>query len=963
MKRTSDGQHSVRMTRTVIDAGPAPGRTRAIPAGGVTRPTSPREHQAPGASVTLMPGTRVEQFELIRELGRGGMGQVFLARDTKLGRLVALKFLGVQSAQLIERFLVEARATARCHHDNIVVIHEVNEWQDQPYMALEYLEGEPLSALLGGRRISPRRAVELMVPVVRALVRAHELDIVHRDLKPENIFVTRAGSVKVLDFGIAKIFEGQQPGQIHTRQRAHREPARSGRTHVGLDSISNAGTMTRHGAIVGTMPYMSPEQWGADDVDHRTDIWTVGIILWQMLTAGHPLDPVTPQRLQAMAAFIDEPMPRVESVQPEVPAELARIVDACLAKRKDERIATARALLDALELLLPARYNRRLVAGECPYPGMSAFQESDASRFFGRTRDIDHMIQRLREQPLVGVVGQSGIGKSSFVRAGVVPALKASDESWEVLVARPGRHPMASLAGLLQPLTRFRGSDIAATVDEHRALAGRLWREPGLLGTMLRHRARQKRGSIMLFVDQFEELYTLVESAEERRAYAACLAGAADDASTPLRVVLSMRSDLLDRVAEDRALMNRLIRGLFFLPPIDRAGMRAALVEPLELVGHAFEDEAVIDDMLTALKDTSRALPLLQFTAAKLWEYRDHERRLLTTAGYEALGRVTGALATHADELLAGLSPVQQRLTRAVFKRLVTGEGTRAITDVEELEQLAPDPAEVRAVLDHLVQGRLLCVDHGARDGSSRGRVVEIVHESLIDGWQTLRRWRAESAEDHAFLGQLGTAARQWDSKGRPVGLLWRGETMAEARRFHRRYKGELSSRERDYLEAVVAFAVRSARRRRQLLVGAFAFLSALVVVAVIALFWVRDAEQVAQSQRRLAEQETGRAQRAEAEIRDKLATIQAQRQTIETRTLEREEAEQKADKAERRRKRTYKQLESALKAAEQAKKRAEKTADENKKLAASERTLRRKAQLRIKNLEAEKKKLAQTLE
>jgi hypothetical protein len=395
------------------------------------------------------------------------------------------------------------------------------------------------------------------------------------------------------------------------------------------------------------------------------------------------------------------------------------------------------------------------------------------------------------------------------------------------------------------------------------------------------------------------------------------------------------------------------------------------------MVGYGFEDEAVIEDMLTALHDTSGALPLLQFTAAKLWDLRDRERRLLTTAGYEVLGRVTGALATHADELLASLSPAQQRLTRAIFKRLVTSEGTRAIADVEELEQLGPDPSEVRTVLDHLVQGRLLSVGHGDQDGSSRGGVVEIVHESLIDGWQTLKRWRAESAEDQAFLAQLGAAAKQWDSKGRPGGLLWRGETMEEARRFHRRYKGELSPRERDYLEAVVAFAVRSVRRRRQLIIGAFAFLSALVVAAVIALIWVRNAEQVAQAQKRLAEQETQRAQQAEAEVRDKLETIQTQQQTIETRTAEREEAKQQAETAETQRKLTYEQLEVALGNAEKARKqaesaqaRAEKVADENKKLATSERNAKEKAQelaaekeKRIKKLEAENKKLAQTLE
>ncbi|MCG8424960.1 MAG: serine/threonine protein kinase, partial [Proteobacteria bacterium] len=822
-------------------------------------------------------------YELIRQLGRGGMRQVFLARDTKLARLVALKFLGVQSSRRIERFLVEARATARCHHDNIVVIHEAGEWQGRPYMALEYLDGQPLSALLYGRRMSPRRAVELVVPVVRALVRAHELDIIHRDLKPENIFVTRTGSVKVLDFGIAKIFAPDPPALLGSD---FEDDLRAPSAHIDI---------TQPGAILGTMPYMSPEQWGADTVDHKTDLWAVGIMLWRMLTGGHPLDPLSMQRLQAMAFCADEPMPSIESVLCDVPAELARIIDRCLAKRKEQRMASARELLDALELLMPDRYPRRVALDECPYPGMTAFQECDASRFFGRITDIAPMVQRLRDQPLVAVVGQSGIGKSSFVRAGLVPALKSSDESWEVLVTRPGRQPTAALAALLGPLAHTGGhadgSNVAATVARHGELTRRLWREPGLPGTMLRNRARQKRGRILLFVDQFEELYTLVADPAEHRQYAACLAGAADDPSSPLRVVLAMRSDLLDRVADHRDLLDRLTRGLLFLPAMNRTGMRSALVEPLEMAGYAFESESVIDDMLDALEGTAGALPLLQFTAAKLWDARDRRRRLLTAASYQALGGVAGALASHADEVLSGLATAQKRLTRSIFQRLVTSDGTRALADVEELEQLADDSTEVRILLDHLVAGRLLGMGRGEQEGS----VVEIVHESLIDSWPTLRRWREESAEDSAFLEQLCAAARQWQSMDRPTGLLWRGGAMQEAQRFHRRYQGELSPRERDYLHAVLGLAARATRRKRQLVIGAFAFLCALVVAASVALLWVHNAEQLAQAQKRVAEREAGRARNAEADVREKLALIQAQRQTIATTEAERKEARQAA--------------------------------------------------------------------
>src|SRR5438270_6782636 len=156
---------------------------------------------AAGARDRLAAGARIRQYEIIRELGRGGMGVVYLARDTKLARRVAIKFLMAEERDLIDGFLREARATAACHHENIVVIHEVDEHQGVPYMVLEYLEGQSLRGFIKGRQLAPSRVVELMVPVARALVRAHELNIVHRDLKPENIFVTSSGTIKVLDFG------------------------------------------------------------------------------------------------------------------------------------------------------------------------------------------------------------------------------------------------------------------------------------------------------------------------------------------------------------------------------------------------------------------------------------------------------------------------------------------------------------------------------------------------------------------------------------------------------------------------------------------------------------------------------------------------------------------------------------------------------------------------------------------
>jgi hypothetical protein len=593
-----------------------------------------------------------------------------------------------------------------------------------------------------------------------------------------------------------------------------------------------------------------------------------------MIAGKHPLDPVTEARLLGAAAALDTPMPSLDAEVAGLPEQLGELVARCLAKRKDDRYPSALALLSDLEELIPGRARKNLDGDDSPYPGLTAFQEADAHRFFGRSRDVSGVVARLREQPLVGLVGPSGVGKSSLVRAGVVPALKSSGESWEALIVRPGRHPLIALAQAIEALRESRDSDPVMTGDD---LVARLRAEPGTLGARLRARARRMRSQILLFVDQHEELYTLVADPAERRAFTACLTAAGDDPSGPLRVVIAMRSDFLDRAAEDARFVGELARGLVFLQPPDRAGLEEALIQPLDMLGYRFEAE-VVPAMLDTLEATSGSLPLLQFTAAKLWEHRDRQRQVLTRASYQAMGGVAGALATHADEVLAGLPPPDQALVRALFHRLVTPERTRAIVDAGDLHDLGAD-----RIIGLLVAARLLVVQNRAHD---QGATVEIVHESLIKSWPTLQRWLDENQEDAAYLAQLHTAAKQWDAKGRPQGLLWRGEAMQEARLWRGRYTGELPPREADFLAAVIALGTRAARIKRRLVIGAFVFLLALVGAAGAALVSIRQAERTALENAEKAHSEAARAQTEAANAQTQAAAARLAEQG------QREEAE-----------------------------------------------------------------------
>ncbi|WP_223638715.1 serine/threonine-protein kinase [Corallococcus sp. EGB] len=837
----------------------------------------------------LRPGMRLQHYELIRELGSGGMGTVFLARDVRLGRRVAIKFLHSEDADITRRFILEARATARCSHENIVIIYEVGEFAGGPFMVLEYLQGKPLTKVLGNQRLPPARAVELMVPVVKALACAHEQGIVHRDLKPENIVVTDSGAIKVLDFGIAKVLQGDEPAEA---------PAGGPQVQPRLHSVEGLGedvsNLTRKGAIMGTMAFMSPEQWGIGvAVDNRTDIWAVGLMLFRMLAGKHPLDPLRGPQLM-VTGMLDEPMPLLKSMAPDVPQELAAVVDRCLLKRKDERYPDAASLLRALEPFLPGRMSRELRVDESPYAGLSSFQEADADRFFGRTREIAALVNRINDRPLLAVVGPSGTGKSSFVRAGLVPVLKRSGTPWEALVIRPGRSPLSALASIVAPLMSS-STTIEDDLQEQQRVVERLRAEPGYVGNVLRSRARREKRRILLFIDQFEELYTLVPDAQERLAFTACLSGIADDATTPIRVILSIRSDFLDRVPEDERFMSELSQGLYFLTAPSREGLKDALVQPAERAGYQFESPAMVSSMLEHLDATQGALPLLQFAATQLWEARDVTNRLLTESAYQAMGGIAGALASHADSVLESLSTQERTLVRALFLRLVTPERTRAIVSLDELRELTKDTGEMQRLIDHLVQARLLVVQTG---GGATGATVEIVHESLLHSWPTLRRWLDEGQEDSAFLEQLRNAARQWQGKHFDPHLLWRGELVEEAQRFQRRYRGELPQVQQDFLTAVFAQAKKGRRLKQALLIGSTTFLGLLVVAAVVALVVIRNAQQEAEKQAQaaqaaeiIARAAESNARGAEAEAKQRLAEVQAKE-------LERQKAQQAAEAA-----------------------------------------------------------------
>ncbi len=489
----------------------------------------------------------------------------------------------------------------------------------------------------------------------------------------------------------------------------------------------------------------------------------------------------------------------------------------------------------------PADAGKASMEEERPFPGLAAFTAADSSRFFGRERETEELVNRLRAQSLLAIVGPSGAGKSSFVQAGIVPNLP---EGWEVVTLRPGAAPLVSLTARLAQL----GFDPAVLRAEIQAHAGGL-------GTMLRTRGK---GTVVIVVDQLEELFTLCEDDAERQLFAETLMRAARSPEDPVRVILTLRDDFLLHAERIPALRSRLAPALHLLTTPGRDDLLRILGEPLRRAGYELDDPALAGEMVDALASARSALALLSFTASKLWELRDRRFRQITRKAYTSLGGVGGALARHAEATLDAMLPDEQRLVREVFRHAVTSEGTRAVLGRDELDQLLGDRGA--PVIEKLVGARLLV----SSDGAGGAEQIEITHEALIEAWPRLVDWRRQDAEGARLRDQLRAAARQWEERSRPTGLLWRGDALAEYRLWRSRYPGALTDVEVAFGGASVDASARAGRRFRVGIAVAFALLAGGIVLLLVLNARVAD-------QRALAVDSAQAATRSAADLHDHL--------------------------------------------------------------------------------------------
>ena len=340
--------------------------------------------------MALAPGTKLGSYKIVAPLGAGGMGEVYRARDTRLERNVAIKILPAEfasDAERLRRFEQEARSASALNHPNIVTIHELGQEGSTHYIAMELIEGKTLRDLMAAGSLPIRKALEIAAQVAEGLAKAHEAGIAHRDLKPANLMVTEDGFVKILDFGLAKL------------------RAKSGELSMTHDL---SAWETQPGVIVGTVQYMSPEQAGGGQLDFRSDQFSFGLVLYEMVTGKRPFPRSTVA--ETMVAILREPVEPIATKNPEAPAPLCWAIERCLAKEPDKRYVSTRELARELAAIRD-RLSERPAAQVETRPTNSPVQRT---RFVGQEKEVAAARELLLRQDvrLVTVTGPGGIGKT-----------------------------------------------------------------------------------------------------------------------------------------------------------------------------------------------------------------------------------------------------------------------------------------------------------------------------------------------------------------------------------------------------------------------------------------------------------------------------------------------------------------------------------------------------------------------
>jgi WD40 repeat protein/serine/threonine protein kinase/energy-coupling factor transporter ATP-binding protein EcfA2 len=780
-------------------------------------------------------GQVVKGYELRELIGMGGFAAVYRAYQFVVEREVAIKVILSRHANapdFIRRFEAEAQLIARLEHIHIVPLYDYWRQPNNAYLVMRWLRGGSLFDLLQKQRIWGLNDIaRLLDQIAAALMVAHRNGVVHQDLTPGNILFDDDNNAYLTDFGIAKRLsqEIEQPGK---------KP------------------------LFGTPTYMSPEQIRRQPVTPQTDIYSLGIILYQLLTGTLPFD--APKVTDVLHKQINDLLPPLKTIRPDLPYTLDVVLLQATSKNPATRYTDARGLANAFRSAIqraeePASSSlvrvtdptapvgpetadlsgepeatseevfqtldfAALLEPQNPYKGLRAFEEADAVHFFGREGLVRHLLAKLSSPAgrFLAVIGPSGSGKSSVVKAGLIPLLRSGaqieSEHWFVARMVPGAHPLQELETALLSIAV---GNFETLLDQLRqGKAGLLQVVPQILP--------DETAELVLIIDQFEEAFTLVEDETERNHFLDSLVAAVKAPSSRLRIIITLRADFYDRPLLYPGFGELVQAHTEVVLPLSSEELQEVIVGPAERAGVALEP-GLVAAIVADVTEQPGALPLLQYALTELFERR--EDHLLTLDAYRSSGGVRGALARRAEELYQSMEPAHQDATRRLFLRLVSLdeslEDTRRRARWAELMSVQREHKQaMQAVMDAYGKYRLITFDH---DPQTREPTVEVAHEALIREWVRLRGWLDENRDELRTQRRLAAATAEWIKANRDGSFLATGTRLAQFETLVASTRLGLTDDETTYVHASIALRKRAARRVQL-------FIAALVVFSLVAL-------------------------------------------------------------------------------------------------------------------------------
>ena len=686
----------------------------------------------------IRPGRSIRGYELRDEAGRGSIGVVYRAYQPSVGREVAMKVIHPEVAgtpDFVRRFAEEARVIASLEHPHIVPLHDFWREPNGAFLVMRWMDGGSLAERLG-RSWEPETLARSFDQIGSALGHGHSRGVVHRDVKPANVLFDAGGNAYLCDFGLAV-------AGIET-----------GATGAGL-----ARTIEH--------PYASPELTRGEGPTVASDIFSLGVMLAEAASGrGFP---------EAMTA---------------IPDSLWEVVSIATAPNPADRypdVAAFRFSLAEAVGGLPSPAPRTIRRN--PYKGLEPFAEADAADFYGRDDVVDSLLGAVASRGLLAVVGASGSGKSSVVRAGLVPALRdgsiPGSEEWFIVTMVPGTDPFEEFhIGLRDAAV---GSTEAPTRHGSRELRD-------AFATAL----DSPNSRALLIIDQFEELFSAEIGDETRERFFENVVDLATDASHRIRVVLTMRADFSDRPLAHPGFGGLFAKSSYLLAPMQPEQVEHVIRGPAGRVGIQVEP-GLISEIVRDIANAPAYLPLLQYILSELFERRIEDR--LTVQAYRSLGGVEGVLERQAEATYSALSGGAKGAGRQLFLRMVHlgdhGEQTRRRLPLTEISGLG-DRADVDGALDAFSAARLLTYD---RDPVSRTPTVEVAHETVIDRWTRYGVWIDEARSELLAHRRLSSAAETWIESGEDPSYLLTGGPLTSALDLARSERVLLNHNESRYVD------------------------------------------------------------------------------------------------------------------------------------------------------------------